>query len=158
MALTMTSIHDLLEAGAAALGYELLTVELAGGDVAVLRVFIDSPQGINVEDCAKASRQFSAILDVEDPISSRYTLEVSSPGLDRPLAKVEHFARVVGQKIKVRMSSSDNGRRRYTGILRSIEEDVVTIEVDGELFELSIQEMDKARLVPDFDKLPSVDN
>lgn len=157
MALTMTALHQMLEPGAQALGYELLAVEMVGSDAKILRIYIDSPDGIDVEDCAKASRQFSALLDVEDPIANRYTLEVSSPGLDRPLAKTEHFVNVIGSRIKVRLASANDGRRRYTGTLVSVEDDCVTLDVDGELIELSIALMDKARLVPDFSQLPAVD-
>ena len=91
MALTVPHIEELLQPGAQALGYELVAVEMSGGDTSILRIYIDTPNGVTVQDCAKASRQFSAILDVEDPISNRYTLEVSSPGMDRPLAKPLHF-------------------------------------------------------------------
>ena len=90
MALTVTHIEELLKPGADALAYEIVAVEMAGGDSSIVRVYIDKAggtdkaDGVTVEDCAKASRQFSVILDVEDPISNRYTLEVSSPGMDRP--------------------------------------------------------------------------
>jgi len=87
MALTVPHIHELLEPGADALGYELVAVELTGGDTSIVRVYIDTPNGVTVTDCSKASRQFSAILDVEDPISNRYTLEVSSPGMKKWLVK-----------------------------------------------------------------------
>ena len=157
MALTMTAIHDLLEPSAAALGYDLVAVEMAGSDSAILRVFIDAPDGVGVEDCAKASRQFGAVLDVEDPISNKYTLEVSSPGLDRPLVTIEHFQQVVGEKIKVRLMSPQEGRRRFKGVVQSVENNVVTVDVDGEQFALPIDDMDKARLVPDFSSLPSVE-
>ena len=156
MALTMTAIHDLLQPSADALGYDLVAVEMAGSETAILRVFIDSPNGIGVEDCATASRQFGALLDVEDPISSRYTLEVSSPGLDRPLVTTAHFLQAVGQKVKIRLMSPLDGRRRFKGVVQSVENDTVTIDVDGELFALPMIDMDKARLVPDFSTLPSV--
>lgn len=157
MALTMTAIHNILEPGAQALGYELVAVELGGGDVAVLSCYIDSENGISVDDCAKASRHFSAILDVEDPISSRYILEVSSPGLDRPLVLLEHFEQSIGQKIKVRMATSIDKRKRFTGVIHSVKNSIVIIDVDGQKFELIHADMDRARLVPDFNKLPSID-
>jgi len=115
MALTVPHIHELLEPGADALGYELVAVELTGGDTSIVRVYIDTPNGVTVTDCSKASRQFSAILDVEDPISNRYTLEVSSPGMDRPLAKPAHFQKVVGEEVKIKMTTLVDGRRRFTG-------------------------------------------
>lgn len=150
MALTVTHIDELLQPGAEALGYELVAVEMSGGDTSILRIYIDSPTGITVTDCAQASRQFSAILDVEDPISNRYTLEVSSPGMDRPLARFKHFEAVVGEQVKIRMNTLINGRRRFTGELVEANNDFAVVEVDGEQTELPYQEMDRARLMPDY--------
>jgi len=151
MALTVTHIDELLQPGAQALGYELVAVELGGGDTSILRIYIDSEDGVSIDDCANASRQFSAILDVADPISSRYTLEVSSPGMDRPLAKPQHFESVVGSDVKIKMASLVNGRRRFTGELVEATEDFAVVEVDGEQTELPYIDMDRARLVPVFD-------
>lgn len=148
MALTVPHIEELLYPGAQALGYELVAVEMSGGDTSILRIYIDTPNGVTVTDCAKASRQFSAILDVEDPISNRYTLEVSSPGMDRPLAKPFHFKAVVGQDVKIRMNTLVNGRRRFTGKLVEATDEFAVVEVDGEQTELLYTEMDRARLVP----------
>lgn len=148
MALTVPHIEELLQPGAQALGYELVAVEMSGGDTSILRIYIDTPNGVTVQDCAKASRQFSAILDVEDPISNRYTLEVSSPGMDRPLAKPLHFKAVVGQDVKIRMNTLVNGRRRFTGQLVEATDEFAVVEVDGEQTELLYTEMDRARLVP----------
>lgn len=151
MALTLPHIEELLEPGARALGYELVAVEMRGGDTSILRIYIDGPDGITVDDCAKASRQFGAILDVEDPISNRYTLEVSSPGMDRPLARPEHFKAVVGSDVKIKMATLVNGRRRFTGELVEATDEFAVVEVDGEQTELLYSEMDRARLVPVFD-------
>lgn len=151
MALTVPHIHELLEPGADALGYELVAVELTGGDTSIVRVYIDTPNGVTVTDCSKASRQFSAILDVEDPISNRYTLEVSSPGMDRPLAKPEHFKKVVGDEVKIKMATLVDGRRRFTGQLVEATDEFAVVEVDGEQTELPYDEMDRARIVPVFD-------
>lgn len=151
MALTVPHIDELLQPGAQALGYELVAVELSGGDTSIVRIYIDTPNGITVDDCAKASRQFSAILDVEDPISNRYTLEVSSPGMDRPLAKPKHFQDVIGQDVKIKMITLIDGRRRFTGELIEANNEFAVVEVDGEQTELPYNEMDKARLVPVFD-------
>lgn len=151
MALTVPHIDELLQPGAEALGYELVAVEMSGGDTSIVRIYIDTPNGVTVTDCSKASRQFSAILDVEDPISNRYTLEVSSPGLDRPLAKPEHFKVVVGGEVKIRMSTLVNGRRRFTGELVEATDDFAVVEVDGEQTELLYSEMDRARVVPVYD-------
>lgn len=151
MALTVPHIDELLQPGAQALGYELVAVEMSGGDTSIVRVYIDTPNGVTVDDCAKASRQFSAILDVEDPISNRYTLEVSSPGLDRPLAKPDHFKQAVGSGVKIKMTTLVNGRRRFTGELVEATDEFAVVEVDGEQTELFYNEMDRARLVPVYD-------
>lgn len=151
MALTVPNIEQLLLPGAEALGYELVAVEMSGGDSSILRIYIDTENGVTVDDCTKASRQFSAILDVEDPISNKYTLEVSSPGMDRPLAKPEHFQQVVGQDVKIKMTTLINGRRRFTGELIEANDEFAVVEVDGEQSELPYDQMDKARLVPVFD-------
>ena len=151
MALTVTHIDEILQPGAAALGYELVSVEMTGGDTSIVRIYIDHDDGITVTDCANASRQFSAILDVEDPISGKYTLEVSSPGMDRPLAKPQHFIDVVGQQVKIRLATLINGRRRFTGELVEATAEFAVVEVDGEQTELPYVEMDKARLVPVYD-------
>ena len=151
MALTVPHIESLLQSGAEALSLEIVAVEMAGGDSKIVRVYIDAEEGVDVEDCARASRQFSAILDVEDPISNRYTLEVSSPGMDRPLAKPEHFRAVVGSDVKIKMMSLINGRRRFTGELVEATDEFAVVEVDGEQTELPYSEMDKARLVPVYD-------
>jgi ribosome maturation factor RimP len=151
MALTVPHIDELLQPGAEALGYELVAVELSGGDVSIVRIYIDGPDGVTVTDCAKASRQFSAIMDVADPISNRYTLEVSSPGLDRPLAKPAHFKDVVGSDVKIKMATLVDGRRRFTGKLVEATDEFAVVEVDGEQTELLYTEMDRARLVPVYD-------
>jgi len=151
MALTVQHIDDLLKPGAEALGYELVAVEMSGGDTSIVRIYIDSDNGITVTDCAKASRQFSAILDVEDPISNRYTLEVSSPGMDRPLAKPSHFIAVVGEQVKIKMTVLVDGRRRFTGELIEANEEFAVVEVDGEQTELPYTDMDRARLIPVYD-------
>lgn len=151
MALTVPHIEELLLPGAETLGYELVAVELSGGDTSIVRIYIDTPNGVGVDDCAKASRQFSAILDVEDPIANKYTLEVSSPGMDRPLAKALHFKAVVGQDVKIKMTTLVNGRRRFTGELIEATDEFAVVEVDGEQSELPYDDMDRARLVPVYD-------
>ncbi len=151
MALTVPHIEELLLPGADALGYELVSVEMSGGDSSIVRIYIDADDGVTVDDCAKASRQFSAILDVEDPISNRYTLEVSSPGMDRPLAKPKHFQDVIGSDVKIKMATLVNGRRRFTGKLIEASDEFAVVEVDGEQTELLYSEMDRARLVPVYD-------
>ncbi len=151
MALTVPHIEELLLPGAETLGLELVAVELTGGDTSIVRIYIDTPNGITVDDCTRASRQFSAILDVEDPISNKYTLEVSSPGMDRPLAKALHFKAVVGQDVKIKMATLVDGRRRFTGELIEATDEFAVVEVDGEQSELPYSDMDRARLIPVYD-------
>src|SRR5437762_5385474 len=111
-------LRERLESGAQALGFELVDVELMGGrQNQTLRIYIDSPRGVTVDDCAEVSRQLSAILDVEDPFPGSYRLEVSSPGLDRPLVRPDEFRRFRGATVKVRLLDALDGRRNFTGRL-----------------------------------------
>lgn len=150
MRVTVAGLRSMLEPGVRALGFDLVEVEYtgAGGGQNVLRVYIDGPDGITVDDCARVSRQVSAILDVEDPIAEAYVLEVSSPGLDRPLTKREDFERYAGQTVKVRMSEAVQGRRNFKGTLAGMEGDAVVVVVDNERFSLPIARIERARLVP----------
>jgi len=146
---TRAELRKLLEPGVAATGFDLVEVELAGSHHhPTLRVYIDSPAGVNVDDCARVSRQLSALLDVEDPLPGHYTLEVSSPGLDRPLVKPEDFMRYVGETIKIKMQQPMLGRRNFSGRLVDVTADHVVIEVDKERFDLMFEGMERARLVP----------
>ncbi len=132
-------------------GKELLGIEfINAGKHSVLRLFIDHENGIDVDDCAEVSRQVSAILDVEDPISSEYSLEVSSPGLDRPLFDLAHFEAVVGETVDVKLSIPLNGRRKFKGVLDAVENDMLIVIVDGQDYELPHSNVDKANLVPKF--------
>lgn len=134
-------------------GKNLLGCEfISAGNNSVLRLFIDHENGIDVDDCAEVSRQVGAILDVEDPISSEYNLEVSSPGLDRPLFELPHFKEVIGETINVRLSIPHNGRRKFKGTLHSIENDTLIVMVDNEEYELVFSNVDKANLVYNFTK------
>ena len=145
------NLRAMLEPAVQGLGYELVDVEFAGsGRQAVLRVYIDSPDGITVDDCATVSHQVSAILDVEDPIPDKYMLEVSSPGLDRPLVKLEDFQRFTGQTVKIRTSQPVLGRRNFTGLLVGLRGETVIVEMDKESFDLPFGDIEKARLVPQF--------
>ncbi|MGB1261760.1 MAG: ribosome maturation factor RimP [Cognaticolwellia sp.] len=129
-------------------GKELLGVEfISAGNHSVLRLFIDHENGIDVDDCAEVSRQVGAILDVEDPISSEYNLEVSSPGLDRPLFEQAHFAAVIDETVEVKISMPLNGRRKFKGKLVAVENDSIIVMVDNEEYELVISNIDKAHLV-----------
>jgi ribosome maturation factor RimP len=143
-------LRAMLQPRVEALGFELVDAELVGsGKQTTLRVYIDSAGGIDVEDCALVSRQLSAVLDVEDPIPGQYTLEVSSPGLDRPLVRREDFERFMGALIKVRMLQPVLGRKNFTGRLVGIEGDHVVVDVDKESYDLPFEAIEKARLVPE---------
>ena len=130
------------------LGYELVELEHSSGrGSAVVRLFIDGPEGVGLADCERVSREVSALLDVEDPIPTAYTLEVSSPGFDRVLRTRAHFERFVGERVHVELASPREGRRRYTGTLRAVDERGITLEVDGQSVVVAFAEIGKARLV-----------
>lgn len=147
--MTKDKLHRLLEPAIEGLGYELSDLELRPGSRnGLVRVFIDSPDGIVLEDCEKVSRQVSAVLDVEDPLPGNYTLEVSSPGLDRTLTKPEHFQRFTGELVRVKTRFPIGGRRNFRGSLRSVGDDSIEIEVDGASHRLPMETIESARLVP----------
>lgn len=147
----LTGLRNMLESPVEALGYELLHLEFAGQGSSILRLYIDAPGGIELDDCEAVSRQVSAILDVEDPVKNAYTLEVSSPGLDRPLVKAEHFQRFLGERVRIVMHTHVLGRRRFTGNLVDADDTAAEVEVDGEQYRLPYDEMDTARIDPVFD-------
>jgi ribosome maturation factor RimP len=148
--MTGDELAKLLEPAVERLGYELTDLEVRlGGKGGVIRVFIDKPEGIDLDDCEKVSLAVSALLDVEDPVPGNYNLEVSSPGLDRKLTKVAHFQRFVGETVKVQMRFPIEGRRRFRGTLVSSDEENIVVEVDGESHSLPLKTIDTARLVPD---------
>lgn len=139
----------LIEPLAGSLGYELVELEFAAGrSHGVLRIFIDRPEGIRVEDCERMSREVSGLLDVEDPIPTAYTLEVSSPGFDRVLRTKPHFERFVGERVHVELKVPREGRRRYTGLLRQVADAGIEIEVDRQMVNVPFAEIGKARLAP----------
>ena len=145
------SLTELVKDAVEPMGYELVGVEyLSGGPYgSILRIFIDAEGGVMVEDCAKVSHQVSGVLDVEDPIRENYTLEVSSPGLDRPLFTREHFEKFAGNQVKIRLHEKMFGRRRFAGQLLGVQDENILVEVDGEAFSLPIDVIEKARLVPE---------
>ncbi len=147
--MTRDELIELLEPTIDRLGYELSDLEVKlGGKHGVLRVFIDKPDGIGLDDCGKVSLAVSAILDVEDPLPGHYDLEVSSPGLDRKLTKTEHFQRFTGETVKVQMRFPIEGRRRFRGTLVSSDDENIVVEVDGVSHTLPVATIDTARLVP----------
>ncbi|MGB5332416.1 MAG: ribosome maturation factor RimP [Woeseiaceae bacterium] len=148
--MTGDELAELLGPTVERLGYELADLEVRlGGKSGLIRLFIDKPEGIGLEDCEKVSRAVSALLDVEDPVPGNYNLEVSSPGLDRKLKKVEHFQRFMGHIVKVKLRYPLEGRRRFRGKLLSADDENIVVEVDGESYSLALTTIDTARLVPD---------
>lgn len=135
-----------------AMGYELVGVELfrGGRPGLLLRVYIDSGNGIDLDDCSAVSHQLGGVLDVEDPIAENYDLEVSSPGLDRPLFELAHFDRFKGRKARLKLMTPVEGRRKLQGVLAGIEGDSVLVDEAGELYRIPFDQIDTARLVPDF--------
>ena len=151
MTFRTSALQELFEPSVTALGYDFVAVELTGdGSQTILRIYIDLPGGITVDDCQRVSRQVSAVLDVEDPISGEYTLEVSSPGLDRPLVRREDFERFAGEDVKIHTGETVLGRRNFTGRLQGVEQNLVLVEVDNEIYEIDLRNIERARLVPKF--------
>jgi len=147
--MTGDELAKLLEPTVERLGYELVDLEVRlGGKGGLVRVFIDKPEGIDLDDCETVSRAVSALLDVEDPVPGNFNLEVSSPGLDRKLTKVEHFQRFEGETVKVQMRFPIEGRRRFRGTLVSSDDENIVVDVDGESHSLPLKTIDTARLVP----------
>jgi len=146
----MKLLQELIEPSVIALGVELWGIEfLSQGKHSTLRVYIDSEEnGITVDDCAKVSHQISGIMDVEDPIAGNYTLEVSSPGVDRPLFTLEQFAAYAGSHIQLRLRIAYEGRRKFKGILNGIEGDDILVAVDEEEHMLPIEYIDFAHILP----------
>jgi ribosome maturation factor RimP len=136
------------------LGYEFVGLEYSNNPKnPVLVVYIDSPDGIAVEDCEVVSREAAALLDVEDPVPGHYSLEISSPGLDRPLFTLQHFEKFTGEKAQVNLFAPLQGRRKYKGQILGIIEDQVRLEQDGVEVALEMGNIAKARLVPDYDSV-----
>ena len=137
----------MVEPAVSGLGYELVDVQASNGG-RLLRLFIDKPGGINVDDCAAVSRHLTRVLAVEGIDYER--LEVSSPGLDRPLRKGADFARFAGQRAEVRMRTPDaTGRRRFVGVLRGADGQRVQMELDGQTVALDLADLDRAKLIPE---------
>ena len=145
-------LADLLEPTIAGLGYDLLGVEYLGqGKHSRLRLYIDGPNGVGLADCEAVSHQVSGILDVEDPIKGHYALEVSSPGLDRPLFKPEHYASYIGKRVKIRTRMPVGGQRNFQGEIQSVENDDIYIGIEGgEQFKLRAKDIERANLIPEF--------
>jgi ribosome maturation factor RimP len=145
-------LEDLVRGAVDALGYEMLGVEYVSRPSAghLLRIYIDSEKGVGLADCEKVSHQVSGVLEVEDPIHGDYALEVSSPGLDRPLFEKAHFARFAGEVARVRLNVALNGRSNYKGVIVEVDGDDIVMQVEGERVRLPFAQVSSARLVPQF--------
>lgn len=144
-------LEEMLRPGVEALGFELWGIEhQSHGRNTMLRVYIDSDKGISVDDCAKVSHQISGVLDVEDPIAGEYTLEVSSPGMDRPLYTLDQYARYIGSDINVRLRMAFEGRRKFLGRLVGVEGDEVIVQFEDHEYLLPFDQIEKAQVVPSF--------
>ncbi len=146
-----TEISNLLAPTVEGLGLELLGVEFAPtGNSALLRLYIDAPgRHVAIEDCEAVSREISAVLDLEDPITSQYTLEVSSPGIDRPLFTPAQFARYIGEQAKLNLRLPVDGRRRFQARIERVDGNTVVLVFDGREMAVAHENIEKARLVPD---------
>lgn len=133
------------------LGYTLWGVQYLQGRGAVLRLFIDHDEGIGVDDCARVSHEVSGVLDVEDPIPGEYNLEVSSPGLDRPLFELSQFDRYRGEQVQLKLLAPVAGKRKMTATLVDVDGDTLVVELDGETLRVPYSQVDRARLEPRFD-------
>ena len=138
-------LHDLLESTVTGLGYELVDIERSPHGK-LLRVFIDKPNGVNVDDCVAVSNHLSRLLAVENVDYGR--LEISSPGLDRPLKKASDFVRFAGESAKLKLRVALQGQRNFVGVLRGVHDGVLKLEIDGKLLDLELDNLEKARLVP----------
>lgn len=145
----MSKLEAIIEPAVTALGYELWGCEWvgAGRNRRLLRVYVDSDKGVDIDACAKISRQISAVLDVENLIDSSYLLEVSSPGIDRPLFKLTQCQRYLGEKIEIRLRAPQEGRRNFKGVLTSVKDERITLQMDNQpLIEFAWRDVEKACL------------
>ena len=142
-------LTQLLQPTVEAMGYVLWGIELISpGKRSTLRLYIEADAGISVDDCAAVSHQVSGVLDVEAPISGEYTLEVSSPGVDRLLFRPEHYLAYVGEIIDIRLRLPVDGRRRFKGPLLSADNEMIVVSVDDHEFELPLRSVDRAKAHP----------
>ena len=152
MASVQDRLHALLEPLVETMGYELVLLEFSPHKgSALVRLFIDAPAGITLGDCERVSREVEGVLDVEDPIPSNYRLEVSSPGLDRPLVKPAHYEKFVGQVAKVQLIAPKAGRRKFQGVLKGLQDGQVVLDTAEGTVVLKMDEIERARLVPDYE-------
>lgn len=151
MAGKLSQLENLLAPVVASLECELWGLDYqAHGKKSLLRLYIDKPDGVSMEDCERVSRQVSSVMDVEDPIAGEYTLEVSSPGMDRPFFRLDQYVGYIGQKFSIRLRVAFEGRRKFTGLLKGVEGDEIVLEVGDEEYLLPYELIDRANLIPTF--------
>ena len=142
-------LSELIQPIVEAMGCELWGIEqLSMGKHSTVKIYIDSENGVDIDDCAKVSRQVSSLFDVEDPVNGEYTLEVSSPGLDRRLFKLDHYAAFVGSEVRIRLKRPYEGQRKYSGQLRGIEGDEIILGYQDEEILFPFEEIERANVVP----------
>lgn len=143
-------LTEMISAPIEAMGYELVGIEFIRGRHSTLRIYIDSEDGITVDACADVSHQVSAVLDVEDPITVAYNLEVSSPGLDRPLFIAEHYQRFLGEEAHIVLRMATQNRRKWQGMIKSVAGEMITLTIEGKDEVFALSNIQKANLVPHF--------
>ncbi len=150
--MTNEKLNELLAPLVTDLGLEFVGIEFSPSrSSSLLRVFIDAPERlVTIEDCERVSREISALMDVNDPIEGHYTLEVSSPGIDRPLFTIEHFTRFIGSEAKVNVALPIDGRQRFNGLIKGVDGDRIHLDQDGKDVHITHANVVKARLVPDY--------
>jgi len=152
--MSLQKLNELLQPLVEDLGYEFIGLEYNPNPKhSVLRIYIDHENGVGIQDCETVSRETAALLDVKDPIKSHYNLEVSSPGLDRPLFTPAHFSEFTGSEVQINLFAPQDGRRKFTGPILSAGESSVSIEQDGSEVTLDYDNIAKAKLIPDYEKI-----
>ncbi len=153
MSVKTQQLEDLLEPIVDSLDYEFVGLEyVSQGRHSTLRVYIDSEQGVGVDDCALVSRQLSAVLDVEDPIACEYSLEISSPGLNRPLFKLKQYEQFIGQEVKFKTirPQLDNGQRKFKGVILAVDENNIVFDTENQELSVAFADIDSANIVVKF--------
>ena len=152
--MSLQILNELLQPLVEDLGYEFIGLEYNPNPKhSLLRIYIDHENGVGIQDCETVSRETAALLDVKDPIRSHYNLEVSSPGLDRPLFTPAHFSEFTGSEVQINLFAPQDGRRKFSGPILSAGESSVSIEQDGSEVTLDYDNIAKAKLIPDYEKI-----
>jgi ribosome maturation factor RimP len=152
--MSLQKLNELLQPLVEDLGFEFIGLEYNPNPKhSILRIYIDHENGVGIQDCETVSRETAALLDVKDPIRSHYNLEVSSPGLDRPLFTPAHYSEFTGYEVQINLYAPQDGRRKFSGPILSADESSVKIEQDGSEVTLEYDNIAKAKLIPDYEKI-----